>query len=86
MEWIIVIVLVFIAVLPRLLLKLSINSVLCREITDKPFICPNFGHKFYARWYQMWFFKRNSVYLCKSAKLKCPKCGITDMCRHDEYA
>lgn len=83
MEWIIGAGLAFIGMLPRFLIRWSLGSLVCREITDKPFFCPNCGHKFYVKWYQMWF-KQNSVYVWKSAKLKCPNCKVTDMCRHDE--
>lgn len=64
-----------------------INLLVFREelenITDKPFICPNCGCKFYVKWYRM-YFKRYSVYGFKSAKLKCHSCGEVDMCKHDD--
>lgn len=70
-------------VLPRFLIEWSFIKSACQEITDKPFTCPNCGNEFYVNWYKMWF-KRHAVYLWKSAKLKCPNCGITDMCNHNE--
>lgn len=66
-------------VLPRFLMSVAE----CEKITDKPFVCPNCGKEFYVNWYKMWY-KRISVRLWEGAKLKCPNCGMTDMCKHKD--
>lgn len=68
---------------PRFFVDFSFMKSTCEEITDKPFVCPNCGHEFYVSWYRMWF-KKNSVYLWNSARLRCPNCGSKDMCKHKE--
>lgn len=79
----VIIAVVLILILPGFLIRWSTVRAICQEIADKPFICPNCGHKFYVNWYQM-FFKRMSVYTYKNANLKCPACGVTDMCRYED--
>jgi len=46
----------------------------------EPFICPNCGHSFYAKWYQLMFYKRYTIRAFNQARLKCPKCKVRDMC------
>ena len=65
------------------IIGISYQKAVGTRITEKPFICPNCGNKFYAPWWKMWY-KKNSVYLFQSAKLKCPHCGATDVCKYDE--
>ena len=45
------------------------------------FACPNCGHRFYAKWYQLMFrSQRYTVHMFNQARIKCPKCKIRDMC------
>ena len=43
------------------------------------FVCPNCGHHFYAKWYQL-MFAGGTIHAFNCAKVKCPKCKITDLC------
>ncbi len=83
MPFIVGVVIALVLILPGFLIRWSAVRAICQEIADKPFKCPNCGHRFYVKWYQM-FFKRMTVYTYKNARLKCPACGITDMCKHEE--
>jgi len=49
------------------------------EILETPFVCPNCGHSFNLKWYQVWY-KFPSFYLLNGLKHKCPKCKQTDIC------
>lgn len=51
------------------------------EILETPFVCPNCGHSFILKWYQVWY-KFPSFYLLNGLKHKCPKCKQTDICFH----
>jgi DNA-directed RNA polymerase subunit RPC12/RpoP len=41
--------------------------------------CPNCGHHFYAKWYQL-MFASGSIHAFNYANVKCPKCKILDSC------
>ena len=43
------------------------------------FACPNCGHNFYAKWYQL-MFAGGAIHAFDYANLKCPKCKIKDSC------
>ena len=52
------------------------------EIASKPFVCPNCGQEFYAKWRRLWF--KGAGLLTNTtnkAQLKCPHCKETDACR-----
>ena len=68
----------------RIFVRSSVTIPELRSITSKPFVCPNCGQIFYVKWYQLLFFKAIPIYLYQSAKLKCPGCGIRDMCRRKD--
>lgn len=51
------------------------------EILETPFICPNCGHIFTLKWYQVWY-KFPSFYHLNGLKHKCPKCKQTEICHH----
>ena len=48
-------------------------------LASNRFACPNCGHHFYAKWYQL-MFAGGTVYAFNYAKVKCPKCKISDSC------
>ena len=52
-----------------------------RREAETPFVCPNCGEVFYAKWYRLWWGRRLSLTMQGQAKLKCPRCGKTDLCR-----
>ena len=52
-----------------------------RREAETPFVCPNCGEVFYAKWYQLWWGRGWSLTMQGKAKLKCPHCGETDLCR-----
>jgi len=54
-----------------------------QEIANRPFICPNCGHRFYAKWYQIGRPLQASVYATGKAMLKCPECKEKDLCKWD---
>ena len=79
-------ILAFIIHLPDLLFHMciDINAVsMCKEITEKPFVCPNCGGEFHINWKHLWF--KNGYALedgsSKKAVLKCPHCKERDACR-----
>lgn len=72
---IIVIVLLFIFFLDRILPEIIRSKSLSEDI----FVCPNCGHQFYVKWYKL-YYASFSIYAYNKALLKCPKCGIKDMC------
>ena len=49
------------------------------HLAENRFACPNCGHHFYAKWYQV-MFAGGMIHLYNYAKLKCPKCKVTDAC------
>ena len=49
------------------------------EMAEKPFVCPNCGHRIYVKWYKL-IFKEFSIHVNNNVLLKCPKCKIKDMC------
>lgn len=51
-----------------------------QEVLEKPFVCPNCGHSFRLKWYQVWY-KFPSFYLLNGIRYKCPACKQTDVCR-----
>ena len=76
-------ILAFIIHLPELLfhLCLDIDAVDdCKEIAEKPFICPNCGKEFHKKWNQL-YFSGFSLELTNKARLKCPHCKERDACR-----
>lgn len=53
-----------------------------REIASKPFVCPNCGQEFYAKWRRLWFKGAGLLYHSSNkAQLKCSHCKVTDACR-----
>ena len=52
----------------------------CKEIAEKPFICPNCGKDFYKKWNQL-YFNGFDPRLTNKAILKCPHCKEKDACR-----
>ena len=52
----------------------------CKEIAEKPVICPNCGKEFYKKWNQLYFNGFDPKY-AKKAILKCPHCKERDACR-----
>lgn len=57
-----------------------------KEFTEKPFVCPNCGERFYVKWPKLFWYRIYSLELSGKAKLKCPKCGEKDMCRRMDEA
>ena len=49
------------------------------ELAANKFACPNCGHHFYAKWYQL-MFAGGAVHAFNFANIKCPKCKISDSC------
>ena len=52
----------------------------CKEIAEKPFVCPNCGKEFYKKWNQL-YFNGFTPKLTNKARLKCPHCKEKDACR-----
>jgi RNA polymerase subunit RPABC4/transcription elongation factor Spt4 len=52
----------------------------CKEIAEKPFVCPNCGKEFYKKWGQL-YFNGFTPKLTNKAILKCPHCKERDACR-----
>ena len=52
----------------------------CKEIAEKPFVCPNCGKEFYKKWNQL-YFNGFTPRLTNKAILKCPHCKERDACR-----
>ena len=48
-------------------------------LASNRFACPNCGHHFYAKWYQL-MFAGGAVHAFNYANIKCPKCKIKDTC------
>ena len=55
-----------------------------KEYVKTPFVCPNCGKNFFAKWYHLLWNRDVSLVMVKKAKLKCPHCKIKDMCRWTE--
>ena len=72
-----VVLLVIVFVLGLIFLSLVIG---CSILAGEPFACPNCGHQFYAKWYQLIFGQRYTIRAFDQARIKCPKCKIRDMC------
>ena len=45
-----------------------------KEFVNKPFVCPNCGHRFYTKQRIIQPISENKAYL------KCPNCGTRDFC------
>lgn len=61
-------------------LRLFIRGLFRREmLKDKTFACPHCGHRFQVK---RFYFNALPLYTYGSAKLKCPNCGIKDICRY----
>ena len=59
----------------------GINSIdECKEIAEKPFVCPNCGKEFYKKWNRL-YFNGFTPKLTNKAILKCPHCKERDACR-----
>lgn len=53
-----------------------------KEIAEKPFVCPNCGSEFHAKWHHLFFFSHGlSLSVTNKVQLKCPHCKETDACR-----
>ena len=48
---------------------------------ETPFACPNCGGVFHAKWYRLLGVRRLRLVMHGNIKLKCPRCGKTDLCR-----
>ena len=60
---------------------ISLTSIeKCKEIAEKPFICPNCGKEFHKKWNQL-YFNAFDPRLTNKAILKCPHCKEKDACR-----
>ena len=69
--------------LPVFLFDLCLNIDVindCKEIAEKPFICPNCGKDFYKKWNQL-YFHGFDPHLTNKARFKCPHCKEIDACR-----
>ena len=55
----------------------------CKEIAEKPFVCPNCGGEFHINWKHLWFKNGYALEggLSNKAVLKCPHCKEKDACR-----
>lgn len=80
MEWVILIGAVLLILVIRYLICVEPKIARVKEMVKEPFVCPNCGRHFHAKWYQLYFFKTTSVHLYNTAKLKCPGCGKKDHC------
>ena len=76
----VILALIFLLIFPRILA----TEEAFRELTEKPFVCPNCGYRFYVRWYQLYPFKAGSVRAFGRANLKCPNCKIKDTCKKED--
>ena len=47
--------------------------------SNNRFACPNCGHNFYGKWYQL-MFAVGAVNAFNFANIRCPKCKIKDSC------
>ena len=52
-----------------------------QDLLDSPFVCPNCGHQFTLKMYQVWY-KLPSFYVLNGLRIKCPKCRETHVCSH----
>ena len=52
-----------------------------QELAENPFVCPNCGQQFFIKWYKLNFGRSYTVYAFGKARLKCPHCKVSDMCR-----
>lgn len=52
-----------------------------RREAETPFACPNCGGVFHAKWYRLFGVRRLRLVMHGNIKLKCPRCGKTDLCR-----
>ena len=52
-----------------------------KNYAEKPFVCPNCGEIFSVRWQNLWWYRNYTLIMNGKAKLKCPKCKVSDMCR-----
>ena len=83
------ILLFIIAIVLGIVVRLYKNYVSMKlyhgEVLEKTYVCPNCGHRFQPKWYQM-LFGVGTAYTYDCAKLKCPACHEWDMCTisHDE--
>ncbi len=50
-----------------------------QDVLEKPFVCPNCGHKFKIKMRQVWY-RFPAFYLVKGFKVKCPNCKKKDVC------
>ena len=51
-----------------------------KQISEKPFVCPNCGHVFSVKFFQMPFLLHSYV-LSETILVKCPKCKTRDHCK-----
>jgi len=49
------------------------------ELATNRFACPNCGHHFYAKWYQL-ILAGGAIYAFHYANVRCPKCKTKDSC------
>lgn len=69
---------------PKIVLAIFLHSQAinrCKEYAEKPFVCPNCGETFYVKWYHLWNGRECTLVVSEKAKVKCPHCKQTDMCR-----
>ena len=60
-------------------------KMLHSEVVEKTYVCPNCGHRFQPKWYQL-MYGIGTAYAYDCAKLRCPACHKWDMCpiAHDD--
>jgi len=71
------IILIIIIFLGFFFFTFAINGI---RLADNIFACPNCGHHFKPKWYNMMFVPGRIFLLFNKANLKCPKCKTRDTC------
>ncbi len=82
-SWIILAgVLVVLFLIIKSIIKFAFYKKIYTDIISKPFVCPNCGCRFYAKWWQIAL--RPNLDLSRyhnAAILKCPQCNTKDRCQ-----
>ena len=76
-KYIVLVVALFVVFMPGVIWRIyriqgRIQAI--KDVTSKPFVCHNCGHRFYVKPGRFIFLTENSAYL------KCPNCGKRDVC------
>ena len=77
-------ILMYIVHIPEMIFESSMwvyDITRSKKNSKKPFVCPNCGERFYAKWYSFCFFQWERFDCNKTLKLKCPHCKKTDVCK-----